>query len=58
MLCTGIDFGFNSDRETAGLQLMVCLSIGIKSCAVTSFHIRDPTGCRLANAHPLYLFSW
>lgn len=34
------------------------LSTGIKSCAVTSFHIRDPTGCRLANAHPLYLFSW
>lgn len=51
-------FSFNTLKcWTAGLQLEVCLSIGIKSCAVASFHICDPAGCRIANAHPLCVFS-
>lgn len=51
-------FSFNKLKcWTAGLQLEVCLSTGIKSCAVASFYIRDPTGCRIANAHPVCLFS-
>lgn len=39
------------------LQLEVCRSIGIKSGAVASLHVGDPTGCRTANAHPVCLFS-
>lgn len=43
---------------TACLQLELCLSIGITSCAVSSCHICHSTGCRIANAHPVYLLSW
>lgn len=55
--CYGFPFKQLRRWTAAGLQLDVRLSVGIKSCAVASFHVCDPAGGGPANAHPVCLLG-